>query len=226
MAWRHGRGAVRLAIAIAAFTCLVPAAAASSETKAAAAEVRHTLLVLGDSISAAMGIQRGLGWVALLEARLQEQDRPWRVVNASMSGETTGGGLARLPRLLATHEPDLVLIELGGNDALRGHPLAAIEANLRRMTELAQAAGAEVLIAEMQIPPNYDPRNAAAFRQLFHEVAADHDADLIPFLLEHVALEPGMMQPDGIHPTAPAQPIMLDTAWPAIERVLDRAEAL
>jgi acyl-CoA thioesterase I len=223
---RRGRGAVRLAIALAAFTLMVPAAAASSETKSAAAEVRHTLLVLGDSISAALGIQRGLGWVVLLEERLREQGRPWQVVNASMSGDTTGGGLARLPRLLATHEPDVVLIELGGNDALRGHPLAAIETNLRRMTELAQAAGAEVLIAEMQIPPNYDPRNAAAFRQLFHEVAADYDADVIPFLLESVALEPGMMQADGIHPTAAAQPIMLDTAWPAIERVLDRAEAL
>jgi acyl-CoA thioesterase I len=200
----------------------IPAAAASSDT-AAASESRHTLLVLGDSISAALGIQRSQGWVALLAQRLHDEGRPWQVVNASMSGETTGGGLARLPQLLEVHEPDVVLIELGGNDALRGYPLEQIATNLRRMSTLALDAGAEIIIAEMQIPPNYDPRNAAAFAALFHEVAAAFDADVIPFLLEDVALEPGLMQRDGIHPTARAQPIMLDAAWPVIERVLDRA---
>jgi acyl-CoA thioesterase I len=183
----------------------------------------HTLLVLGDSISAALGIQREAGWVALLDQRLRREQRGWRVVNASMSGETTGGGLGRLPQLLSVHEPDVVLIELGGNDALRGYPLDRIRANLERMTEQALASGADVLIAEMQIPPNYDPRNAEAFRRMFGEVAAAYEVALIPFLMEHVALEPGLMQADGIHPTAAAQPVMLDTAWPVIDRVLRRA---
>jgi acyl-CoA thioesterase I len=213
------------ALAIVLANLGVLSAAAAEPRAATVNDAGHTLLVLGDSISAALGIQRDAGWVALLEQRLRDEGRPWRVVNASMSGETTGGGLARLPQLLAAHTPEVVLIELGGNDALRGYPLDHIRHNLERMTEKARAAGAAVLIAEMQIPPNYDPRNAEAFRALFGEVADAHAAELIPFLMQDVALEPGMMQPDGIHPTAAAQPAMLEAAWPAIDRVLSRVAA-
>jgi acyl-CoA thioesterase I len=220
---RRALRAAGLAIVLASLAALPLSAPASPAPTADHA--RHTLLVLGDSISAALGVQRDAGWVALLEQRLRDEGRPWRVINASMSGETTGGGSSRLPQLLAAHSPEVVLIELGGNDALRGYPLDHIRDNLVRMTEQAQAAGADVLIAEMQIPPNYDPRNAEAFRTLFGDVAAAHGAELIPFLMQDVALEPGMMQPDGIHPTAAAQPAMLEAAWPAIDRVLSRAAA-
>jgi acyl-CoA thioesterase I len=219
----HARAAARVLL-LAGVTAAPVAYGVERPTASAPSADTYTLLVLGDSISAALGIQREAGWVALLERRLEDQDRQWQVINASMSGETTGGGLARLPQLLRVHAPEVVLIELGGNDALRGYPLVQVEENLRRMTELAQRAGAVVVLAEMQIPPNYDPRNAAAFQQVFHAVADAYDAKLIPFMLEDVALEPGLMQADGIHPTAQAQPIMLDAAWPTIERALARAK--
>lgn len=182
----------------------------------------RTLLVLGDSISAAYGIQREEGWVTQLEARLATLDPAWRVVNASISGETTGGGLARLPAALDAHDPDLVVIELGGNDALRGYPLDRIRANLEAMVGLARAAERQVLLVGMEIPPNYGPRYTQGFAAIFRDVAEAHAVPLVPFLLEAVALQPGMMQADGIHPTAAAQPLLLETLWPHLEPLLAR----
>jgi len=183
---------------------------------------RPTLLVLGDSISAAYGIQREQGWVTHLETRLSALDPAWKVVNASVSGETTGGGLARLPAALETHDPAVVVIELGGNDALRGYPLPRIRDNLDDLVRLARDAGREVLLVGMQIPPNYGPRYSQGFSAMFQEVAERHEVPLVPFLLQEVALAPGMMQDDGIHPTADAQPLMLETLWPHLEPLLAR----
>jgi len=176
--------------------------------------------VLGDSISAAYGIQREQGWVTHLEARLSALDPAWRVVNASVSGETTGGGLARLPAALEAHNPAVVVIELGGNDALRGYPLPRIRENLETLVRVAHDAGREVLLVGMQIPPNYGPRYSQGFARMFEEVATQQDIPLVPFLLEAVVLAPGMMQADGIHPTAAAQPLLLDTLWPHLEPLL------
>lgn len=182
-----------------------------------AAKTGATVLVLGDSISAAYGIQRSDGWVAMLSERLNANYPGSRVINASVSGETTGGGLARLPAALAADDIDLVVIELGGNDGLRGYPASTIEDNLRQMVQLSQNADAKVLLFGMQIPPNYGPRYTKAFHQSFHDVATQTGATLLPFFLEQVAINPELMQRDGIHPTAQAQPLLLDTAWPLID---------
>lgn len=180
-----------------------------------------TVLVLGDSISAAYGIQREQGWVAHLTERLSDQARPWRVVNASVSGETTGGGLARLPDALATHRPDVTVIELGGNDGLRGYPVDVIRDNLSAMVRLALGAGSRVLLVGIEIPPNYGQRYARAFADVFRQVADAEGVPLVPFILEQVALVPELMQADGIHPTAEAQPLLLETVWPALADLLD-----
>ncbi len=180
----------------------------------------RTLLVLGDSLSAAYGIDQTQGWVSLLDSRIQSQGLPWQVVNASLSGETTGGGLARLPQLLATHQPQLVIVELGGNDALRGYPLSQIRANLADLVRLSQDSGAAVLLAGIEMPPNYNPRNPTYMRDLYAGLAQSLDVPLVPFLLEDVALEPRFMQADGIHPTAAAQPILLDNVWPVLAPLL------
>jgi len=185
---------------------------------AAVADTGKTLLVLGDSISAAYGIEREEGWVAALEARLSDREPAWRVVNASVSGETTGGGLARLPQALSLHDPEVVIIELGGNDGLRGYPLDTIRTNLDGLVRAA--SGRRILLVGMQIPPNYGPRYMQGFHELFAAVAGTHDVPLVPFLLERVALDPGLMQEDGIHPTAAAQPLMLETLWPHLEPLL------
>ncbi|MFZ9708210.1 MAG: arylesterase [Steroidobacteraceae bacterium] len=192
-------------------------AAANSEAPRAPA-----LLVLGDSISAGYGLTSGEGWVALLQARLKAQGYGYRVVNASVSGETTTGGLARLPRALAVHRPAIVVIELGGNDGLRGLPLETSRANLDQMVRLSKDAGAQVLLLGMKIPPNYGPRYARGFEQMFREIAARHRLAFEPFFLERIALEPGMLQADGLHPTAKAQPVMLETLWPTLRPLLRR----
>ena len=181
-----------------------------------------TVLVVGDSISAAYGIREDEGWVHLLRLRLGERfGAASRVVNASISGDTTGGGLARLPRTLAEHQPDVVIIELGGNDGLRGYPIEHIRANLLAMTEAALAAGAMPLLAGMQIPPNYGPRYTGAFYRMYQEVAAATGAALVPFLLDGVATDRELMQRDGIHPTASAQGRLLDNVWPALVALLE-----
>lgn len=180
----------------------------------------RTLLVVGDSISAGYGLAEGQGWVRLLERRLQEQQLDYQVVNASISGDTTAGGLARLPRLLAEHRPDVVAIELGGNDGLRGQPLAQFERNLTALVEQAKARGARVLLLGMRLPPNYGPRYTDGFAQVYTDVAKAQQVALVPFLLEGVGGDPAYMQPDSIHPQANAQQRLLDNAWPQLQPLL------
>ena len=188
-----------------------------------AAGAPRTLLVVGDSLSAEYGLKRGEGCVALLEERLAAQKLAWRVVNASISGDTTSGGRSRLPALLQQHRPDLVIIELGGNDALRGLPLNMTEANLRAMTQAAKASGARVLIAGMQVPPNYGRRYSDEFAALFGTVANSEKVALLPFLLAgvaDVAEAERFFQSDRIHPNAAAHPKMLDNVWAVLRPLL------
>lgn len=189
----------------------------------AATPAERTLLVLGDSLSAEYGLKRGSGWVALLEQRLARESRPVKVVNASISGETTFGGRSRLPALLAQHQPTHVIIELGGNDALRGLALANTEDNLAWMVQAAQKAGARVLLAGMQVPPNYGPDYSSRFAALFASVARQHKTSLVPFLLKGVGDVPDAtrwFQADRIHPNEAAQPRMLDNVWPELKKIL------
>lgn len=179
-----------------------------------------TLLVLGDSLSAAYGIAPENGWVALLDKRLQQQGYAVSVVNASISGETTQGGLSRLPRLLEQHQPDIVLLELGANDGLRGTFPPVIRSNLDRLTQLSKKQGARVLVLGMQLPPNYGPAYTRRFAEVFSGVAESHDTALVPFFMEKVALEPSLMQSDGLHPNAAGQPFLLETVWPALVPLL------
>jgi len=179
-----------------------------------------TVLVVGDSISAALGLDTRQGWVSLLQNRLQEGGFAHQVVNASISGDTSSGGLARLPALLSQHRPQLVIIELGGNDGLRGQPPAQLQQNLARMVDSATASGAKVLLLGMRLPPNYGQRYTQAFAQVFSDVAADKQVPLVPFLLEGVGGVPGMMQADGIHPAVAAQPRLLENVWPTLEPLL------
>lgn len=179
-----------------------------------------TLLVVGDSISAAFGLDSRQGWVALLEKRLQDEGFDHQVINASISGDTSAGGLARLPALLAEHQPQVVIIELGGNDGLRGQPPMQLQQNLASMVEKSQQAGAKVLLLGMKLPPNYGVRYTTAFAQVFSDVAQAKQVALVPFFLEGVGGVPGMMQADGIHPNVTAQPLLLENAWPALQPLL------
>ena len=174
---------------------------------------KRAIVVLGDSISASYGIQREQGWVHLLDTALAQREESWFAVNASVSGETTGGGYARLAGVLAEHNPEIVIIELGGNDGLRGYPVEKIRENLRGMVDLVNESGATPIIVAMRIPPNYGPRYTRAFDTVFSEVATEKGTAYVPFLLEEVALAENMMQEDGIHPTAEAQPLLLDAVW-------------
>ena len=185
--------------------------------------VAQTILVLGDSLSAEYGLKRGTGWVALLENRLKTEKLNAMVVNASISGDTTSGGRSRLGALLNQHRPSHVIIELGGNDALRGLPLSLTEDNLSQMTQAAQAAGARVLLLGMQVPPNYGRDYADRFAAMFAVVAKAQKAALVPFLLAGVGdgSDPThMFQADRIHPKAEAHPIMLANVWPALRKLL------
>lgn len=182
--------------------------------------VAGTLLVVGDSISAAFGLDSRQGWVALLEKRLVQEGFEHQVVNASISGDTSAGGAARLPALLVEHKPELVIIELGGNDGLRGQPLAQLQQNLASMVEQSQQAGAKVLLLGMKLPPNYGVRYTTAFAQVFTDLAEQKQVPLVPFFLEGVGGVPGMMQADGIHPTEAAQDILLDNVWPTLKPML------
>nr|WP_297462168.1 arylesterase [uncultured Halomonas sp.] len=176
-----------------------------------------TLMVMGDSLSAAYGIERQSGWVNLLSERLGDDVE---VINASISGETTAGGATRLPELLGQHDPDIVLLELGGNDGLRGLPPRQMRANLSEMIEASQRAGAQVLLLGIQVPPNYGQAYATAFRNVYHELAEEYDVPLVPFLLDGIALDASLMQDDGIHPTAEAQSMILDNVWPTLKTLL------
>ena len=179
-----------------------------------------TVLVFGDSLSAEYGLTRGSGWVTLLENRLKTEKVEVSIVNASISGETTSGGKARLPSLLEQHRPSVVIIELGGNDGLRGLPIAATEANLNAMIEASQKANAKVLLVGMQIPPNYGRDYAEKFAAMYRKIAKNKKTILVPFLLEGVADQQELFQADRIHPTAAAQPIMLNNVWPHVKTLL------
>ena len=183
----------------------------------------HRILVVGDSLSAEYGLVRGTGWVALLGARLVQRKIDAALANASISGDTTAGGLSRLPALLRQHKPTLVVLELGGNDALRGLPLEQTRANLLEMTRAARAAGAKVVVVGMQVPPNYGRRYGDDFAGLFASVAKSEQAALVPFLLAGVADGPqaiDMFQNDRIHPKQAAHPRMLDNVWAVLEPLL------
>ena len=182
------------------------------------ADQRPTLLVMGDSLSAAYGIEQEMGWVTLLAERLEDEAD---VINASISGETTSGGAQRLASIIGQQQPDIVLLELGGNDGLRGLPPTQMRSNLASMIEQSQQAGADVLLLGIDIPPNYGQAYRDAFTGVFHSLADEYDVPLVPFLLENVALNTELMQDDGIHPTAAAQPLILDNVWPALEPLLN-----
>jgi acyl-CoA thioesterase-1 len=184
------------------------------------ASAAGTILVFGDSLSAAYGIASQQGWVHLLGERIAQAKLPWKVVNASVSGETTSGGVRRLAEDLRRHKPDAVVIELGANDALRGQPISAIRANLEQMIRLARQARAEPVLVGIMIPPNYGIDYAAEFQQLFPSLAKKHGIAHVPFLLAGVVEKRELFQQDQLHPTAAAQPIILDNVWPTLEPLL------
>lgn len=196
--------------------CLVPGLFLVLQVQAA------TIVVFGDSLSAAYGMEEEAGWVALLQERLDAGRVDHRVINASLSGETTAGGLARLPAILAEHRPDVLLLELGANDGLRGLPLAAMQKNLQQMIGLADAEGCRVMLIGMRIPSNYGPLYTRKFANVYTVLAKQHRLPLVPFLLEKVALKDEYMQPDGLHPNEAAQPLLLDTVWPPLKSVLKK----
>jgi acyl-CoA thioesterase-1 len=186
-----------------------------------AAWAAPTVLILGDSLSAAYGIPEDRGWVALLQRRLAETGHPHRVVNASVSGETSVGGLNRLPRLLAEHAPAVVVLELGANDGLRGFAPQVLGDNLRAIVAASRGAGAQVLLLGVRLPPNYGGAFNARFERVYAAVADETDIPLVPFFLEGVAEDRTLMLPDGLHPAAEAQPRLLDNVWPALAPLLD-----
>lgn len=190
---------------------------------ASAAEDSYTLMVWGDSLSAAYGFSEEQGWVALLEEKLNSENWPYRVINGSVSGETTTGGLERLPAMLESYSPDLVILELGGNDGLRGLPLELMKANLKSMVDLVRADGGEVLLTGIQIPPNYGPRYTEPFFALFREIAEEDFLPLVPFLIDGIPQQPELMQNDGIHPKAGAQFMILENVWPYLEPMLKKS---
>ena len=180
------------------------------------------LLVLGDSISAGYGLAAGQGWVTLLTAQLKTEGYPYKVVNGSISGDTTAGGRARLPDFLAQWKPEIVVLELGGNDALRGGNLAAMRANLEAMVAAAQSAKAKVLLVGMQIPPNYGPAYVREFEAIFRDVAKAKHVPVVPAFFAGFGEDLALFQPDRIHPTAEAQPRLLANVWPTLQPLLRR----
>jgi len=180
------------------------------------------VLVVGDSLSAGYGVAVDATWVALLQQRLAAQGYGYRVVNASISGDTTGAARARLPRALELHKPAIVILELGGNDGLRGLPVRTVRENFEFLIEHSQAAGAKVVLVGMRMPPNYGAAYADAFHALYGELASHYGTPLVGFFLEGVALDDKLMQADGIHPTAAAQPRLLDNLWPVLSPVLKK----
>ena len=182
----------------------------------------NTLLIMGDSLSAAYGVPSERAWVQLLKERLDQNGlSQWQVVNASISGETTDGGARRLPDLLEQTDPDVVVIELGGNDGLRGFPPNIIESNLAEMITQSQEAGARTVLVGMQIPPNYGQRYTKMFADIFPKLSDRYNVALVPFFLQGIYDQDGLMQDDGIHPSAAAQPKLLDNIWPILEQTLE-----
>jgi acyl-CoA thioesterase-1 len=179
-----------------------------------------TIMVFGDSLSSAYGLQREQGWTTLLQQRLDEKKLNYRVANASISGETTAGGRSRIDAALKTHRPAIVIIALGANDGLRGLSIDAMRANLETMVRAARSAGAAVLLVGMRMPPNFGPTYAEKFQQTFRDVAARERIALVPFLLEGFAEKQELFQPDGIHPAAAAQPLILENIWKVLQPLL------
>ena len=202
---------------------MLACAFATGGAAAAAPPAGNEIVVVGDSVSAEFGLARGSGWVALLGQRVAAEKLPWNVSNASISGDTTSGGLARLPTVLKQHHPKVVVIELGGNDALRGLPMSDTRKNLDAMATLAGAAGARVLLVGMMVPPNFGRKYQAEFAQMYADVAAAHHAALVPFIFAGIADRPDAddwFQADRIHPIAKAHPIILDNVWPRLKPLL------
>ncbi|MEP6702279.1 MAG: arylesterase [Betaproteobacteria bacterium] len=189
---------------------------------AAPASTSPAVLVIGDSLSAGYGLATGQGWVDLLQKKLLSQGFQYRVVNASISGDTTAGGRSRIAASMATHRPAIVIIELGGNDGLRGNTLAPVKANLEYMVEAARRAGAQVLLLGMQLPPNYGTTYVRQFSSLFADVAKAHDVAYVPFILQGFGEKPELFQADRIHPNAQAQPLMVENVWPELKKLIAR----
>jgi acyl-CoA thioesterase-1 len=192
-------------------------------TSAALASQSNVILVYGDSLSAGYGIRVEQGWVNLLQQKILQEGYGFRVVNASVSGETTAGGLSRLPHVLSVQQPRIALLELGANDGLRGLPLTQTQANLDQMIAQLQAHGIAVLLLGVRLPPNYGERYTREFAAMYDQLASAHKIALLPFLLERVALTPGLMQDDGLHPNAQAQPLLLENVWPRLLPLLRAA---
>lgn len=200
---------------------LVVNPAFAEQHASSAASGTPAILVVGDSLSAEYGIRRGSGWVALLEQRLKENGKAhWHIANASISGDTTSGGLSRLPDALARTKPKVVILELGSNDALRGFNLDSSRNNLREMIHLSRQAGAQVLLVGMMLPPNYGRKYTQQFHQLYEDLAHEEKVALVPFLLDGIATDPSMFQDDRLHPNEKAQPILLDNVWAALRPLL------
>jgi acyl-CoA thioesterase-1 len=185
-----------------------------------AESVDRKILIIGDSLSAGYGIAENESWVTLLQNQLSANNHDYRVINASISGDTTGGGLRRLPRALQVHEPDIVLIELGGNDGLRGTSAMVIRKNIAAIIKLSRDSGAKVILAGMMMPPNYGQAYTDAFQETYVELAAEYDTALIEFFMKNVAMNPALMQPDQIHPNAEGQPYLLENVWTVLEPML------
>ncbi len=223
---RYGAGRARMQWAMGWVLLLLVAAwarpaAAQAAPAAAPAKGARTVLVMGDSLSAAYGLAPAQGWVALTTDKLAKAKPGWKMVNASVSGETTAGGASRIAAELQRHRPAVVVIELGANDGLRGLPLAQTRANLDRMVKASRAAGAKVLLIGMRMPPNYGPEYTRGFEENYRVLAAQHKAALLPFLLEPIALDRNAYQADNLHPTAAAQPRLRDHVWKALEPLLE-----
>ena len=178
-------------------------------------------MVLGDSISAGYGMSIEQGWVSLLDQKLIDSSLSWKMTNASISGETTGGALARLPDLIETIKPSIVIIELGGNDGLRGYPIPRMSNNIEQMIDIIKSASSTPILMGMRIPPNYGARYTSLFEQAYHEIAKEKEVELIPFLFDEFVTQEGLMQADGIHPSASAQPILMDVVWPYLSQHLN-----
>lgn len=185
----------------------------------AVAAQTKTLLIIGDSLSAGYGLAQQQSWPDLLQKTLVSKQSPWRIQNASISGETSGGALARLPALLQQHKPDAVLIEIGGNDGLRGFPVNRLRQNLTALITMSKEAGAKPVLMQIRIPPNYGPRYTEQFVTVYDELARQHEIPLWPFFMDKVAVQPELMQADGIHPNQKAQPIIRDLMLPLIEEM-------
>ena len=199
--------------------CLIAAAPLSARAAESPA-----ILVVGDSLSAGYGLLPGQGWVTLLQQRLKREGYGYRVVNASVTGETTDGGVQRIDRALTQHQPAVVIIELGGNDGLRGLPVSRVRANLELLIMKSRAAGAQVLLVAIRVPANYGQRYATSFQSIYADLATQYRIGVVPFLSDQVAVDLALFQADGIHPNARAQPLLLDNLWPQLAPLLQHAQ--